>query len=62
MKVKLRERTVQEEMYMLTPKGIALGAMYDAGLINTMDNPKFEKFWNEFYSNMAKFKYVKTEE
>ena len=43
-----------EEVYRLTPKGIASIAMLQTGLITSFDDPRFEGFWNIFVSKMIR--------
>lgn len=50
------------EIYQLTPKGIALLSLLQCGLITDMDDPRAEGFWILFESGMRKNDYIKEEE
>ena len=48
----------EEENYVLTPQGCAAAALQDAGLIQSIDDPAVERFFQSFHSLMLKFGYV----
>lgn len=50
-----------EEKYRLTPKGIAVLAMIQTGLIEDMDDPRIEGFWSIFEAIMTRNGWVKVE-
>ena len=50
------------EMYQITPKGIALLSLLQCGLITDMDDPRVEGFWALFENGMRKNDYIKEEE
>ena len=54
--------TEDEEMYRITPKGIALFSMLQCGLINSVEEPRFEGFWTLFEAGMRKHDYVQEED
>ncbi len=49
---------MEEEMFGLTPKGIALVAMMETGLVEDMDDPRIEGFWHIFFSLMERNGYT----
>lgn len=50
----------EEVTYVITPKGLLLNAMQEAGV--EVDGRTFESIWNEFVSGMEKHGYLKEEE
>lgn len=44
--------------YELTPKGIAIMAMLQVGLITSTDDPRIEGFWTIFEHTMINLGYV----
>lgn len=46
----------------LSPKGCAIAAMLDSGIIDDIDDERVNKFWRLFQLNMLKCGYVKLEE
>ena len=48
----------EEEVYKLTPMGIALYCMIECGLIKNSDDPRFDRFWNSFIEGMERNEYV----
>lgn len=50
--------TDEEAIYQITPKGIAILAMLDVGLITSMDDKRFDKFWDKFCDGMINAGYV----
>lgn len=46
MKVKVKPKS--EESYQLTPKGCALVAMLESGLVSDMNDERIEEFWEIF--------------
>lgn len=44
--------------YVTTAKGIAVLAMLQCGLIQSMDDPRFEGFWRIFEQDMLKAGYI----
>jgi hypothetical protein len=51
-----------EERWRLTPKGLAFIAMQQVGLINDMDEPRFEGFWTIFERLMERHGYIHYDE
>lgn len=49
---------MKEEMYRLTPKGIAVLAMLQTGLLEDMVDPRIEGFWTIFEALMTRNGYV----
>lgn len=49
---------MKEEKYVLTPKGIAILAMLQTGLVDDMDDPRIEGFWTIFDALMDRHGYV----
>ena len=49
---------MREEKYRLTPKGIAVLAMMQTGLLEDMDDPRIEGFWTIFEAIMTRSGYV----
>lgn len=47
-----------DAIYRITPKGLAILAMIDAGLITNMDDRRFDRFWDEFYNGMINAGYI----
>lgn len=50
------------DSWKLSPKGCAIVAMLDSGIIDDIDDERVNKFWILFQSNMLKCGYVKLEE
>lgn len=50
-----------EERYTLTPKGLALIALQECGLIQSMEDPRVDGFWKLFEAYMREHGYVKDE-
>ena len=51
-----------EEVYQITPKGIAWAAACDVGWIRGgMDDEKFDRFWDKFELGMYKAGYIRNE-
>lgn len=48
----------EEERYVIAPKGIAILAMLQCGLIQSMDDPRFEGFWTLFEGDMMRHGYI----
>jgi len=48
----------EEAVYRITPKGIATLAMLDVGLITSMDDKRFNSFWDKFCDGMINAGYV----
>lgn len=48
-----------ENVYKITPKGIATLALLQTGLVNEMDDPRIEGFWTIFKAVMQRHDYVK---
>lgn len=46
-------------LYRITPKGIAVIAMLDTGLILTTSDARIDKFWDIFEEGMRNAGYVK---
>lgn len=46
----------------LSPKGCAIVAMLDSGIIDDINDERVNKFWRLFQSNMLKCGYVELEE
>ena len=53
---KMGKKNKMGERYVLTPKGIAWSAMYEAGIKFTEE--QFDKFWKIFNDEMIRFGYV----
>lgn len=51
-----------EEKYVITPKGIAVLALMECGLIDSTDDPRINGFWRCFDQEMMKAGYVATGE
>ena len=51
-----------EEMYRITPKGIALVSMLQCGLVDNIDDPRLEGFWALFEAGMRKHGYIVEEQ
>ena len=49
---------MEEAKYMIAPKGIAVLAMLQCGLIQSMDDPRFEGFWTLFEGDMMRLGYI----
>lgn len=52
---------MEEERYVLTPKGLALEAMLQTGLVTSADDPRVDGFWTIFEASMKRCGYVQTE-
>lgn len=52
----------EEEKYVITPKGIAVLAMMQSGLIVHSDDPRFEGFWRMFEEDMKRLGYIVEDE
>lgn len=50
-----------EVLYKLTPKGCAIAALLDVGLIKTSSDPAAEAFWEDFAGLMERLGYVHEE-
>lgn len=50
-----------DEIYELTPKGIAIMAMLQTGLVRNSDDPRIEGFWTIFAKTMIEEGYVQNE-
>lgn len=50
------------DLWKLSPKGCAIVAMLDSGIIDDIDDERVNKFWRLFQSNMLKCGYVELEE
>lgn len=46
------------EMYQITPKGIAILSLLQCGLISDMEDPRVEGFWTLFENGMMKSGYM----
>ena len=53
---------MEEERYVLTPKGCATAAMLDVKLIEDIDDPRLNPFWVLFEHYMTVNGYVNREE
>lgn len=51
----------EEVVYQLAPKGCAVAALMDAGLIETINDPRVDVFWEHFTAEMRKFGYIQEE-
>ena len=51
-----------KEEYRLTPKGIAVIAMLQTGLVSDMDDPRIDGFWTIFETIMRRNGYVEEDE
>lgn len=51
-----------KEEYRLTPKGIAVIAMLQTGLVSDMDDPRIDGFWTIFEASMKRHGYVEEDE
>lgn len=51
-----------KEEYRLTPKGIAVIAMLQTGLVSDMDDPRIDGFWTIFEAVMKRNGYVEEDE
>lgn len=49
---------MEDERYFITPKGLASLAMLRTGLIESIDDPRLEGFWELFESSMYKAGYI----
>lgn len=49
---------MNRDTYKLTPKGMAVLAMLQVGLVTTSDDPRIEGFWTIFEHNMINLGYV----
>ena len=49
---------MKEEQYKITPKGIAVVAMMETGILEDMDDPRIEGFWTIFEALMTSNGYV----
>lgn len=47
-----------KEEYRLTPKGIAVIAMLQTGLVSDMDDPRIDGFWTIFKASMKGHGYI----
>ena len=52
----------EEERYVATPKGIALLAMLQCGLIQSIDDPRVDGFWCVFEQRMIRAGYTVPDE
>ena len=50
---------MEEERYVITPKGIATLALLQVGLVNSIEDPRINGFWTIFETNMKDKGYVK---
>lgn len=50
------------DKWKLSPKGCAIVAMLDSGIIDDIDDERVNKFWRLFQSDMLRCGYVKLEE
>ena len=48
----------EAEIYVLTPKGCAISALQDAGLVQGPGDPAVDLFWNSFHSQMVQMGYA----
>lgn len=48
----------EEEVYVITPKGLATLAMLHSGLIQTIEDPRLDGFWQMFMQDMEKHGYI----
>lgn len=52
----------EEERYFASPKGLATLAMWQCGLIQSTDDPRFDGFWCIFEQRMIKANYIVRDE
>lgn len=52
---------MQEEKWRITPKGIALLALIQTGLLDDSDDPRFDGFWTIFEAVMERHGYITKE-
>ncbi len=58
----MKRKDEDNERYALTPKGLANVAMLQTGLIDNLDDPRFEGFWSIFVASMNEHGYIKPAE
>ena len=58
----MKRKDENNERYALTPKGLANVAMLQTGLIDNLDDPRFEGFWSIFVAGMNEHGYIKPSE
>lgn len=51
----------EEEEFVLSPKGCAIAALQDAGLVDGPDDPAVDRFWKSFHSQMVQLGYAAEE-
>ena len=55
------DRPAEEETLTLTPKGCAVAALQKAELIESVNDPAIDVFWEDFYRLMNLCGYIKEE-
>ena len=53
---------MENEVYMITPKGIAVLALLESGLVTSFEDPRIDGFWKLFEFGMQERGYVKYED
>ena len=61
VEVRTDETENDEEVYRLTPKGIAMVCLMDVGLLDDVDDKRFDLFWRLFEADMLRLGYVEYE-
>ena len=51
----------EEDVYVLTPNGCAAVALQETGLIESVDDDRFDVFWEKFTELMQRYGYVHAE-
>ena len=58
----MKTKNKDSKKYVLTPKGIAVLALLESGLISSSNDPRIDGFWRIFYDSMVKLDYVQNPE
>lgn len=53
-----RKPDEDEAVYVIAPKGIAALALLQSGIIQSIEDPRFEGFWTLFENDMKKHNYI----
>lgn len=50
----------EDEVYQITPKGIAVISLLQTGLASDIDDPRIDGFWSLFEQSMIRHGYVES--
>lgn len=52
-------KNMNDRAYKIAPKGLVYLALVRANLIESYEDARFEKFWNDFETSMKKYGYLR---